>query len=89
MWIELEKDIKPLNKSYQIKDEFGNIGFAQPTYYPFKLVGGNGRKWSKDVVSCESYWDGGWLINCRGKLTTNITGKITHFREYKNKTLTL
>jgi hypothetical protein len=28
-------------------------------------------KWTSDVVSCEPYWDGGWMIQCVG-LTSEI-----------------
>ena len=83
MWIELAEGVIPLEKEYQVKDEHGNVGFAQPTYYPFK-VGENktGRRWGSEVIPCEPYWDGGWLVRCVGKLTSDISGKITHFREF-------
>ena len=54
-------------------DKDGNIGKAYPTYYPFKVFPNPNRigKWSSDVVPCEPYWDGGWMIACEG-LTSNI-----------------
>jgi hypothetical protein len=70
-WNSLEQT--PPDQMVKVIDVNGNTSFAQPTWYPFKVVPNPKRsgKWSSDVVSCEPYWDGGWMIQCVG-LTSEI-----------------
>jgi len=85
MWVELKDGVVPEDKEYQIMDENKNVAFGRPAYFPFRTEGGNGRPWTAEVIPCEPYWDGSWIIVIRGgTLTSSITGKITHFREMLN-----
>lgn len=83
----------PPNKRLQVKDQYGNIGIAEPTYYPFevkhfpgdenKLYGWRGTPvFYKDG---KEKWDGGWMILCNNKLNTDINSEIIQWRELKNK----
>lgn len=73
-------DVQPPDELVEVQDENGNIAKAYPTYYPFKL-GENktGRKWGSEVIHCEPYWDGGWMIACEG-LESNIDSNIVRWR---------
>jgi hypothetical protein len=57
-------DMVPPNKLLKVIDSDGKTGLATPTYYPFKVVPNPNKpgKWGSDVIPCEEYWDGGWLI---------------------------
>jgi hypothetical protein len=58
--------VTPPDEMVKVIDEEGVIGYAFPTYYPFKVGESvNGKKWSSPVIACEPYWDGGWLIQCK------------------------
>lgn len=80
-WHSIKK--QPPDKLLQVMDEEGNIGFAYPTYYPFK-TGENktGRRWGTEIIPCKPYWDGGWMIQANG-LTSNITKWIVKWRDFK------
>ena len=73
-------DVQPPDELVEVQDENGNMAKAYPTYYPFKL-GENktGRKWGSEVIHCEPYWDGGWMIECEG-LESNIDSNIVRWR---------
>lgn len=77
-WNTLETP--PPDTLVEVQDENGNTAMAQPTYYPFK-IGPNktGRKWGSEIIHCDPYWDGGWMIQCKG-LECNIEGKIIKWR---------
>ena len=60
MWISIDQT--PPDEYVRVTDSEGNIGIAQPTYHPFKVGKSLGSKWSSPVISCEPYWDGGWLV---------------------------
>lgn len=62
---------QPPDELVEVMDKEGNTGKAYPTYYPFKVGESTRGKWSSPIISCEPYWDGGWLIECEG-LTSNI-----------------
>jgi hypothetical protein len=71
-WFPLEN--KPPDELVMVIDAKGNKAFAYPTYYPFKVVPnskGLTGKWKSEVVPCEPYWDGGWIIECNG-LTPSV-----------------
>ena len=58
----------PPDELLEVLDDDGNIGIAQPTWYPFKFVPDIdkcGRKISR-ASECEPYWDGGWMVECIG-----------------------
>lgn len=61
-------NITPPDELVDVIDINGNNGKAYPTYYPFKVVPNPNKvgKWTSDVVPCEPYWDGGWMIKCNG-----------------------
>ena len=63
----------PPDELVEVIDAKGNKAFAYPTWYPFKVVPNPNKvgKWTSDVVPCEPYWDGGWMIECVG-LTNNV-----------------
>lgn len=75
---------KPPNELVEVIDNEGNIAQAYPTYYPFK-VGENktGIKWGSEVIPCNKYWDGGWLIAAKG-LASNIKSNIIKWRHISN-----
>ena len=77
-WISV-KDSPP-DQLLEVKDENGNTAKAYPTYYPFK-IGENktGRKYGSEVIHCDPYWDGGWLIECEG-LESKIDSEIVEWR---------
>ena len=77
-WHTLE--IEPPDEMVEVEDKNGNRAIAIPTYYPFKF-GENktGRKWGSEVIPCEPYWDGGWMIQCEG-LISNIDSDIVRWR---------
>lgn len=79
-WLSL--DNIPPNDLVEVIDAKGNIENAYPTWYSFKVAPTqniNG-KWTSDVVPCEPYWDGGWLISCEG-----ISKKIETIIAWKKK----
>jgi hypothetical protein len=78
-WNTLE--VLPPDKLIQVQDKNGNIANAYPTYYPFKL-GKNktGGRWDNELIACEPYWDGGWIINCGASLESNIDSDIVKWR---------
>jgi hypothetical protein len=63
----------PPDELVEVIDAKGNKALAYPTWYPFKVVLNPNKvsKWTSDVVPCEPYWDGGWMIECVG-LTNNV-----------------
>ena len=63
----------PPDELVEVIDAEGNKELAYPTWYPFKVVPNPNKvgKWTSDVVPCEPYWDGGWMIECVG-LTNNV-----------------
>lgn len=69
-WNTLE--ITPPDKVVEVMDNYGNMGFAEPTILPFKVEKNN-------IVHCEPYWDG-WLIHGQG-LESPIKGRIIKWRE--------
>lgn len=73
-------EVTPPNKMLTIKDEFGNTGFAQPSFYDFFLVPQPGPKYNCSVIKCDEYWDGGWLVLAVG-LSSPIKGKIISWKE--------
>lgn len=70
-WCGLEET--PPDEKVEVIDEKGNTAFAHPTWYPFKVVPNTNKigKWTSDVVFCDPYWDGGWMVECVG-MTNNI-----------------
>ena len=77
-WLSL--DNIPPDELVQVIDAKWNTAHAYPTWYPFKVVTNPNKvgKWTSDVVPCEPYWDGGWMIDCDG-LTSNV-GTIIGWR---------
>lgn len=77
----------PPDEELVVRDELGNEGMAQPTWYSFKTVKNPNKigRWSSDIFPCEPYWDGGWLIRMVG-LENPIKGEIIEWR-YKNETV--
>lgn len=71
-WFTMDKE--PPDEFLEIMDENGNKAFAYPTVYPFKV----GKK--GNIIHCEPYWDGGWLIECNG-LDSNIESRIIKWRK--------
>jgi hypothetical protein len=70
----------PPDKLVEVIDKNNNIGYAYPTYYPFK-VGENktGRKWGNEITPCKPYWDGGWMIQNK-RLEKVINSEIVGWR---------
>ena len=66
-------DCTPPDELVEVIDADGNKTHACPTWYSFKVVPNQNKvgKWTSDVVSCEPYWDGGWMIKCVG-LSNNV-----------------
>ena len=62
-WKTIEET--PPNELVEVCDEKGNMAFAYPTFYPFKTEHVRG-KWTDEVIPCEKYWDGGWMIVAKG-----------------------
>jgi hypothetical protein len=77
-WNNLE--VTPPDLFLEVQDENGNLGNAYPTYYPFKVGKTLGGKWSAPVLTCEKYWDGGWLIHSIGLGVNNIDSSIVRWR---------
>lgn len=78
-WLSL--DIIPPDELVTVIDSKGNIEEAYPTWYSFKVSNQNiNGKWTSDIVPCEPYWDGGWLINCEG-----ISTKLENIIAWKMK----
>jgi hypothetical protein len=67
----------PPDELVEVIDAEGNKALAYPTFYPFKVVANPNKvgKWTTDVVPCEPYWDGGWIIECEG-LTSNFKNVV-------------
>lgn len=87
-WIAIQ-DQQPPENYLKVKDEMGVEGIAIPTYYPFKIEVRPGDELKLyglrgTVVPCESYWDGGWMIECTETLGVSNIGKITHWRHIEN-----
>jgi hypothetical protein len=79
-WISVS-DQNPPDETVQVLDDKGNEGYGNPTYYPFKINKGLGKR-SSTIETCEPYWDGGWIIPANERLKSQLTGKITHWREF-------
>lgn len=72
----------PPNKLLLIRDEFYHIGYAYPTYFPFKIIPDPlGRKWHSTIEYCDEYWDGGWLIQEDFRDLGSIKVKIKQWKE--------
>ena len=85
MWTELKEGVTPKDKEYQVMDENKNVAFAKPAYFPFKVGPRTGGRYTEKITHCAPYWDGSWIVIVRGgRLTSNLTGKVTHFREILN-----
>ena len=77
-------DVKPSRDVFvEVMDENGNIGVAEPTYYPFKVGKPIHGKWSSPVIPCKHYWDGGWLIMAVG-LSNPLDSEIVKWRNINN-----
>ena len=74
-------DITPPDELVRVIDENENIANAYPTWYPFKVVPSKTKtgKFTSDIVPCEPYWDGGWMVECI-MINTNI-GHIIGWRK--------
>ena len=74
-WNNLETH--PPDELVEVIDEYGNTGYAYPTYYPFIVEPNPDKvgKWTSDIIQCEPYWDGGWMIKCDG-LDTKINSVV-------------
>jgi len=61
-------DNTPPDKLLEVIDAEGNTGVAYPTWYPFTVVPNPNKtgKWTSDVVPCDPYWDGCWLVKADG-----------------------
>lgn len=80
-WIDI--NTPPLSQYLvEVKDEFNNMGLAEPTYYPFTVEYRPG-KWNSKVIPCEPYHDGGWMVLADNGFDSAIKGDITHWREIK------
>lgn len=79
-WSSLEET--PPNKLVSVIDVEGAIATAVPTYYPFRVVPNPNKsgKWTSDVVPCEEYWDGGWMIHS-SLSNLNEVGEIIGWKE--------
>lgn len=55
---------QPPDQFVTVVDVHGRTAFAVPTIYNFKVVPNRLKvgKWTGDIVFCDPYWDGGWLI---------------------------
>lgn len=77
-------DITPPDELVRVIDENGKIANAYPTWYPFKVVASKTKsgKFTSDIVSCDPYWDGGWMIEYgfSEKMTDKI-GRIIGWRK--------
>ena len=78
-WFSL--DNTPPDELLYVIDSDNNKAKAYPTYYPFKVVANPNKigKWTSDVVPCEPYWDGGWMIHCE-----DLTSRIGMIIGWKN-----
>lgn len=77
-WHSLE--VPPPDDLIEVQDKNGNIAKAYPTYYNVELVEyKTGGKWVSEVIPCEPFWDGGWLIECE-EIESNIDSKIVRWR---------
>lgn len=83
-------DIIPPDEFVEVIDGDGNIGIAQPTYYPFEIVkmeGDERKPWGlrgtpvfySDGIS---KWDGGWLIYATLS-DVNKIGQVMGWRKTK------
>ena len=73
-------DVTPPDEYVEVKDKFGNIAMALPTYYPFHVVKKSEKKWDSEIIPCEPYWDGGWMIQCEG-LENKLKGEVVSWRK--------
>lgn len=67
-WHKVDNQIPP-NELLEVKDKDGKTAKANPVYLSFK-VDENGN-----IMQCEPYWDGSWMIECEFK-DGNIITKI-------------
>ena len=76
-------DVAPPDTTVEVIDAEGRRALAEPTYYPFKVVRNPKKtgKRSSDVVPCEPYWDGGWMVLCGLDLLSPV-GTIVGWRSY-------
>jgi hypothetical protein len=78
----------PENMIAEVRDIEGNIGHAEPTYFPFDIIKKPGDEnkpwgWRGTPVFHEdgkARWDGGWLLYA-SDLSRGDMGVITHWRE--------
>lgn len=83
--------IVPPDDIVEVIDENGNIGLAQPCYYPFevvKLINDDKKMWGWRGTPIfypdgKSRWDGSWAIYLNFS-TLNKIGVITGWRIYRN-----
>lgn len=68
------KDINPSDTLLEVKDVYGIIGKAIPTYYSFDI------KNDEDYHFEEEKWDGNWMELC-DDFTFGTLAEITHWRE--------
>jgi hypothetical protein len=71
-WIDINEQDPP-NELIEVKDQQGNIAYAYPTYYPFKMDNGK-------VIPCAEYWDGGFMVQAKG-LDDALESQVTHWKE--------
>ncbi len=71
-------DIIPPSELVVVKDKHGNEANAYPTYYPFKTIQKPG-KWTNDIVPCDPYWDGGWMVESQD-IENPLQGDIVAWR---------
>jgi hypothetical protein len=60
-------DTQPPDEWIEVIDDKGQVFIACPTFYPFRLE-------KKKIVMCNSYWDGGWMINSGFENVGDIVG---------------
>ena len=61
-------------KTVEVRDVFGVVAEAQPTYYTYKTI-------DNKIIQCDLFWDGGWMIK-RSDLSKPKISKVTHWREF-------
>lgn len=89
-WIKISEQ-QPPDEEVHIRDEYGNEGIGQATWYPFTVekLPGDERKpwgWRGTVIPCENHWDGGWLIlGTHGLGEHYINGEIVEWAYPDNR----
>ena len=78
MWKSIKET--PPEQMLEVRDEFGNEAYAEPCYFPFKVVSTGGGAWSSKIVPCEPEWDGSWMVQAKG-LESPLKGKIVEWRK--------